>query len=130
MSASAPNPRRAIWGKGLQLLLPLMLSACVSHVPPLQNGNIGVIAGKETAGLDEKAATPQVLVVAARQTVDHGYRYFTLLPGLPGPPGAKAGGPAPANILHAGQNVRFQILRRARAGRGVWDAYQVLARGG
>ena len=127
MSASAPVFRRvALRRHGLILLLPLMQGACMAHAPALQNGTIGVIAGKETAGLDEKAATQKVLVEAARQTVDHGYRYFTLLPGPP----AKAGAPAPAMGLHAGQSVRFQILRHPRAGRGVWDAYKLLVRGG
>ena len=128
MSASAPVSRRVAFRRHrLALLLPLMLGACMAHAPALQNGTIGVIAAKETAGLDEKAATQKVLVEAARQTVDHGYRYFTL---LPGPPAAKAGAPAPAVGLHAGQAVRFQILRHPRAGKGVWDAYKLLVRGG
>ena len=125
MSAFAPKVRRAPLGRrGLLLLLPLMLAACVSHAPPLQNGNIGVVAGKETAGLDDKAATQKVLAEAARLTVDHGYRYFTLLPG------AKTSGAAPRDVIHAGQTVQFQILRRARPGRGVWDAYRLLTRRG
>ena len=125
MSASAPKSRRIpLLGGCLLLLLLPALAACVSHAPRLQNGNFGVVAGKETAGLDDKAATDKVLVEAARLTVDHGYRYFTLVPG------GKASGTAPRDLIHAGQNVQFQILRRARPGRGVWDAYRLLTRGG
>ena len=123
MSAFAPKVRPLRRG-GLLLLLPLMLAACISHAPPLQNGNIGVVAGKETAGLDDKAAAQKVLVEAARLTIDHGYRYFTLLPG------AKTSATASRDVIHAGQTVQFQILRRARPGRGVWDAYQLLTRRG
>jgi hypothetical protein len=128
MSAFAPKSRPAApRGKRLSLVLPLVLAACVSHAPSLQNGDIGTIAGRETAGLGDNDARRKVLAEAARLTVDHGYRYFVILP-VARLPGAKIDA---VPTIHAGQAQRFQIVRRASASRSgdqVWDAYRLLTR--
>ena len=126
MSASAPKPRRASPKvKHLSWLLPLVLAACVSHAPGLQNGGIGTIAGGVTAGLGDDEARRKIFAEAARLTVDHGYRYFILLP-MARVPGAR---PDVLPAIHAGQPQRFQIVHRASVrGAQVWDAYRFLIR--
>ncbi len=108
------------------LLLLLGLAACVSPAPRLQPGGIGIIPSKDTAGLNDEMARSKALKEAARLTVDHGYRYFVLLPAA-NLPTARAG--AAAGAVGAGQPVRFQILHRSPSPRaaGVWDAYRLLA---
>lgn len=131
MSASPRAPDHSVFrGSSLALLLVLELAACASPAPRLQAGEIGVIAGQQTTGLSDEAARRKVLSIAARLTVDHGYRYFVILPAAI-PPGAKAAKVDSTTAIHAGQAQHFQIVRRATASRAsapVWDAYGLLTR--
>jgi len=107
------------------------MAGCVSPAPRLQPGGIAIIAGKDTAGLDDEAARGKVLSEAARLTVDHGYRYFVLLPAakLPATRLSAARTDVAAATIRAGQAQRFQVVRRAPSGArpGLWDAYRLLA---
>ena len=108
----------------------LILSACVSRAPPLRGGQIGLISGRETAGLSNDAARNKVLAEAARLTVDHGLRYFILLPAP-----QMAASPAPARpqranadtAIRPGVDVTFRVLRKEPVGGGAWDAYRLLS---
>jgi hypothetical protein len=106
----------------------LILSACVSRAPPLRGGQIGLISGRETAGLSNDAARNKVLAEAARLTVDHGLRYFIL---LPAPQMANsAARPQRAGVdtaIRPGVDVTFRALRKDPVGGGAWDAYRLLS---
>jgi hypothetical protein len=117
----ARSPDRVL-RSGLALLLCLALPACISPAPRLAAGGIGTVAARATAGLSDQEARRTVLAQAARITVDHGYRYFILLPAA-NQPAARRGA---AIAIHAGQPQRFQIVRRAPAGAVPWDAYRLL----
>lgn len=98
-----------------------LLGGCVAHAPALLRGTQAVIPSKETAGLNPGQAADLVLKEAARITLDHGYRYFAILP---------VGGvaqQAPAFTVTPGTPVRVQLLKtnRSRAGH-VWEAYSIL----
>ena len=123
MPVSARSLDRPLRGH-LTLLLLLALTACVSPAPRLAAGGIGIVTAKQTAGLSDEAARREVLARAARVTIDHGYRYFILLPAA-NQPAARTG---TAATIHAGQAQRFRIVRRAPAGAEVWDAYRLLTR--
>ena len=115
----------------LFVLALLSLGGCISHLRPLQEGGDGLIAGRETAGLKDEDAQRKALILAARLTVDHGFRYFMILPATPAP--AAGSGPVRTPTIHAGQPVRVRILRgtaKERASPGVWDAYRLLTRQG
>jgi hypothetical protein len=94
------------------LLASFLLQGCVQHVAALQNGQLATIAGKETSGLSPRDAAGKVLIRAAELTIDHGYRYFTIIPA----------------DIRPGSNtvVKVQRQRTARAGEHVWDAYEIL----
>ncbi len=114
------------------LLSFALLAGCIGHMPPLRAGQVGTISGRETAGLVPDAARKKVLAEAARLTVDHGYRYFVILPGPPqrnAAPGTVAR-PGPADTtIRPGMDVSFRALRKDQIGRGtagVFDAYRLL----
>ena len=105
----------------------LVLSACVSRAPPLRGGQIGLISGRETVGLSSDAARNKVLAEAARLTVDHGLRYFILLPApqMPTSP-ARPQRAGADTAIRPGTDVTFRVLRKEPVGGGAWDAYGLL----
>lgn len=106
----------------------LVLSACVSRAPPLRGGQIGLISGRETVGLSSDAARNKVLAEAARLTVDHGLRYFILLPApqmAASPARPQRAGADTA--IRPGVDVTFRALRKDPVGGGAWDAYRLLS---
>lgn len=114
----------------VSVLLSLgLLAGCIGHLPPLRAGQVGTISGRETAGLANDAAEKKVLAEAAQLTVDHGYRYFVILPGPPQVSGLAAR-PGPAGTaIRPGTDVRFRALSKDQIGRGttgVFDAYRLL----
>lgn len=124
--------RRSRFSSACALLSLALLAGCIGHMPPLRGGQVGTISGRETAGLAPDAAQKKVLAEAAQLTVDHGFRYFVILPGPPqrSPAGiaTRAGGPADTAI-RPGTDVSFRALRKDQIGRGtagVFDAYRLL----
>lgn len=113
------------------LLAPILVAGCVSHLPPLRMGQVGVIPGRETAGLANDAAQSKVLAEAARLTVDHGFRYFVILPVAARSTAASAAvaRPTPGALpIRPGLDVSFRPLGNDQAGRpGVFDAYRLLS---
>jgi hypothetical protein len=103
----------------------LVLSACVSRAPPLRGGQIGLISGRQTAGLSSDAARNKVLAEAARLTIDHGLRYFILLP-APQMANALAQRTSADTAMRPGVDVTFRALRKEPVGGGAWDAYRLL----
>jgi hypothetical protein len=79
------------------------------------------VPANETAGLDPGQATDIALKEAARITIDHGYRYFTILPI------GNVAQKTPALTVIPGTPVRFQLLKTKHGETGrVWDAYTIL----
>lgn len=118
------------------LLLLTLLSACIGPMRPLRNGQIGTISGRTTAGLSTPAATKKILSQAAQLTVDHGLRYFVLLPSPDQQRNSAASIPQRARIagslgtsINPGVDVTFKAFRKGAISpniAGVWDAYRVL----
>ena len=91
------------------LLSLALLAGCIGHMPALRAGQIGTISGRQTAGLANDAAQKKVLAEAAQQTVDHGFRYFVILPAPPPATPGMAARPAPPDtVIRPGMDVRFQ----------------------
>ena len=111
-----PNPRPA-----MILLSAFLLFGCVSHAPIWENPRGVVVSGKDMAGLTPAAAYQAMLARAARLTVDHGYRYFTVTdPSLPAKDGTlKPGANITIRVFHEG-GTRYPAP-------GVWDAFMLLA---
>ena len=112
------------------LLSLALLAGCIGHMPALRAGQIGTISGRQTAGLANDAAQKKVLAEAAQQTVDHGFRYFVILPAPPPANPGMAARPAPPDtVIRPGMDVRFRALSKNQIGRGtigVFDAYRLL----
>ena len=110
------------------LLSLACLAGCVRHMPPLGADQVVTISGRESAGLASDAAQKKMLTEAARQTVDHGFRYFAILPG-PVPRNAAPGAALAPAVISPGMDVRFRVLRSDQVRRGMaglYDAYRLL----
>jgi hypothetical protein len=112
------------------LLSLALVAGCIGHMPPLRAGQVGTVSGRETAGLANDVAQRKVLAEAAQQTVDHGFRYFVILPATPLVNPGMAARPAPQDtVIRPGMDVRFRALSKDQIGRGaagVFDAYRLL----
>ena len=107
------------------LLSLAILSGCAGHEPPLQNARTAVIPGRDTAGLSQADAQEEVLAKAARITVDHGFRYFTL---AKVPPSAQAATAPVALTPGAGITIRLFHEGEIKPSRpGTWDAFRILS---
>ena len=105
--------------RAVPILLIGWLAGCVAHTP-LLHGTQLIVPAKVTTGLNSDDATHVALTEAARITVDHGYRYFALLP---------LGGVEQHRpfAMTPGTPVRVQLLQTKHSGDGrVWDAYAIL----
>lgn len=104
------------------------LAGCVGHLPPLRADQVVTISGRQTVGLAPDAAQRKILVEASHQTIDHGFRYFTILPNAASKtamPGAAAGGA----MAGPGMDVRVRLLRPDQVRRGtagLFDAYRIV----
>lgn len=114
------------------LLFLACLAGCVRHMPPLGEDQTITISGRETVGLANDAAQRKVLTEAAQQTVDHGFRYFAILPGpaqRASIPGTASAGAAIPTVIGPGMDVHFRVLRSDQVRRGtagLYDAYRLL----
>ena len=107
------------------LLSLACLAGCVRHMPPLGADQVITISGRESAGLANDAAQRKILAEAAQQTVNHGFRYFAILPG----PAQRNPAPAGPVAISPGMDVRIRVLRSDQVRRGtagLYDAYRLL----
>jgi len=106
------------------LLSLAILSGCAGHEPPLQNARTAVIPGRDTAGLSQADAQEEVLAKAARITVDHGFRYFSLVSVSSSAQTATA-----PVTLSPGAGITIRLFRDGgiKPSRpGTWDAFRLL----
>lgn len=102
------------------------LSACVSPAPAMRDDRTAVIAGRETAGYTQNDAVRKDLVLAAKMTVDHGFRYFRIAGSSP----QIANGRAEA--MKPGADVVITVFHEGEANAqtaGIWDAEEILTTG-
>jgi hypothetical protein len=59
--------------------LVLSLFACAHHMRPLQSNAMLTIPAHATQGVSPQQAVARTLTLAARATLDHGYRYFVIV---------------------------------------------------
>ena len=97
------------------LALPAPLIGCAHHQPVWSQGTVIRIAGKASQDLSPKDVFPQMLALAARATVNHGYRYFVLVNASQSVP-----------RLAPGADLDVRVLSGNESGRGVLDAYRLL----
>jgi len=101
-----------------------LLAGCANHALPLQSPRTAVISGKDTAGLKQADAQEQILAKAARVTVDHGFRYFTLVNQPSSGPTATPATPSP------GTSITIRLFRDGEIKSirpGIWDAFRLLS---
>jgi hypothetical protein len=95
---------------------------------PLRTDQVVTISGHQTAGLTPDETQRKVLAEASQQTLDHGFRYFLILPGA-APRNATPGAAVGTAVMAPGMDVRFRILRKDQVQRGtagLFDAYRLL----
>ena len=63
----------------LILALVATLAGCAHHQPVWSQETVIRIPGKASQGLPPGSVLSRMLILAARTTVDHGYRYFELM---------------------------------------------------
>jgi len=104
------------------ILAAVVLSGCTTHQPVWQDRQrVIIVSGKDMAGASQDAAVQRMLARSARVTVDHGFRYFTIVRPVPAP-----GGPL---ALRPGADVTIRLFRQGETeypAPGVWDAYGLL----
>lgn len=107
------------------VLCGIALSACAHPVPPMRNDRTVVISGKRTVGNNARDATQKILIQAARLTLDHGFRYFTIV-----------GSPIANSIrsralsIQPGADVTIKVYREGEIdprSANVWDAGNIAA---
>ena len=102
------------------------LSACSSALPPLRDDQTATISGQGIYYLQPSDYVASMMSRAAEMTVDHGYRYFTIL----NTGGASAYGSQSA--IQPGRDVTIKLYSAdeiAPGTRGVWDAQKILESG-
>lgn len=102
------------------------LSGCISPAPAMRDDRTAVISGRETAGYTQDDAVRKDLVLAAKMTVDHGFRYFRIAGSSP----QIANGRAEA--MKPGADVVITVFHEGEANAqtaGIWDAEEILTTG-
>jgi len=86
-------------------LCGLVLCACAHPIPPMRNDRTIVISGKRTAGNSDRDVTQKILILAARLTLDHGFRYFEFagVPNANGTPIIRPGSDVTIRVYRAGE---------------------------
>jgi hypothetical protein len=100
----------------------LALAACAHPVRPMFNAHTIVISGRSTVGSDLNSATRKTLIVAARMTLDHGFRYFKIV----GSQNAPSRSDVP--LIRPGADVTIEVFREGEIDPrrpGVWDAQNI-----
>lgn len=89
----------------------------------MRGGNQLVVSGKSTASDSQDIAAEKMLRLAARMTLDHGYRYFTI-------EGAEIHAGLPAVRPGASLTIRLYRPGEVNPNRaGLWDAVRVVSAG-
>jgi len=81
-----------------------------------------VISGRITASEDRSDTTRKMLVVAARMTLNHGFRYFAIV-GL-----SNASNPVGMSSLQPGSDMTIRVYREGEINPrnpGIWDAENI-----
>lgn len=102
----------------------LALAGCAHHMRVMRDGNLLVVSGRSTADDSQAVASQKMLRLAARLTLDHGFRYFAIENA-----GVRDGLPT----LAPGANITIRVYRPGEIDprrAGIWDATQVVAGGG
>lgn len=100
------------------------LTACVNPAPAMRNERTAVISGRETAGYSQDDAVKKDLVLAAKMTVDHGFRYFRIVD--PSRQNGRTGS------IRPGADVVITVFHEGEATAqtaGIWDAEEILTTG-
>lgn len=102
----------------MAILALIALAGCATRQPVWQDRQrtINIPIG-EARGLSGEAALQHLLAKSARITVDHGYRYFTII--KPAPAAEHPSGDATIRLFR-NDEIRYPAP-------GVWDAYSLLA---
>ncbi len=114
------------------ILAPVGLQACARHLPPLPANGMLTISGRGTEGMTQAAASQSLLAKAAKLTVDHGFRYFTLInpaAARPGNGGTPLGTPL---ALQPGSNITIRLFHEGdvkASAPGILDAFMLLSAG-
>lgn len=103
-----------------------MLVACAHPAPAMRDERTAVISGRETRGYSPSDAVQKDLVLAAKMTVDHGFRYFRIVSshvpfGAGGDAAIQPGADVTIRVFHEGET-------SARVA-GIWDAEAILTTG-
>jgi len=109
----------------LGVFCALALSACAHPLPPMRSDRVVVISGKSTIGISAQDATQKMFIKAARLTLDHGCRYFTIVDSLNAYPN-RTGAPP----IRPGANLAIRVYRQGEIDPrtpGVWDAQSIAA---
>jgi hypothetical protein len=107
------------------ILCGMALSACAHRVPTLRNDHTAVISGKRTVGNSSREAARIILIQAARLTLDHGFRYFTIVCS-PVANSIRSGTPS----IQPGADVTIRVYRQGEIdplSPNVWDAGSIAA---
>jgi hypothetical protein len=94
-----------------------LLTACAHHTVPLANSGVVHVPGRATAGLHQREATERALVLAAKITVDHGFRYFRIVGGRD------------AFALQPGTGFSIKLTAEDDGSAGLLDAEDILIKG-
>ncbi len=102
------------------------LVGCASPAPAMRDERTAVISGRETEGAAPADAVQKALLLAAKMTVDHGFRYFRIV-GSASP--FSTGGDT---SIRPGADVTIKVFHDGETSTriaGIWDAQQILTTG-
>jgi hypothetical protein len=100
-------------------------ASCVHPAPAMLDERTAVISGRETAQSAPADAIQKAMVLAAKITVDHGFRYFRVV-------GADNQFAMDASSIRPGQDVIIKVFHDGETSirtAGIWDAETILTVG-
>jgi hypothetical protein len=120
--ATPPSGKQnSLRAAALSLILLLSLAA---YMPALRGDDVATISGRATAGYNPSDAVRKTLTIAAKITVDHGFRYFRIM-------GAAGGADGTASV-RPGVAVAIKLYGEGEIDPrsvGTWDAQNILMNG-